>query len=72
MEACRICGTYQSDHPVTELWVGVTVTYGTCQSDHVVIGLWVEVTEKCNAYQGGRSEVKLPISRLVCHRSFEE
>ena len=72
MEACRICGTYQSDHAVTELWVEVTETCGTCQSDHVVIDLWVEVTEKHDAYQGGRSEVESPIFVPFCRRLFEE
>ena len=53
VEACRICGTYQSDHGVTELWVEVTETCGTCQSDREEIDLWVEVTDACQADRPG-------------------
>ena len=68
MEACRICGTYQSDHGVTELWVEVTETYRTCQSDREGIDLWVEVTDAC---QVDRGEVLLN-SGVVHSASYEE
>ena len=53
VEACRTCGTYQSDHEVTEFWVEVTETCGTCQSDREGIELWVEVTDACQADRVG-------------------
>ena len=65
VETYRICGTYQSDHVVTELWVEVTETCGTYQSDRVWIDLWVEVTV---AYQADRTGVELwssGVSHLV-------
>ena len=63
VEACRICGTYQSDHVVTELWVEVTETCGTYQSDRKGIELWVEVTD---AYQADNAGVELLNSGLAC------
>ena len=62
VEACRIGGTYQSDHEVTELWVEVTETCGTCQSDREEIDLWVEVTDAC---QADRARVELLSSGAV-------